>query len=248
MELEGPFYLQTGPLAGTPTLLDLQATGAAATGSVGMQYKLRPNTVVGLSYTEQTKFYLDGNARAQIGPLQSAFDARTRLIWPRSLGLGVKQNLSDYSRFGFDVVWYDWSSAFSQLPLTLSDPTNPIVAGLLGPQLSDSFPLRWHDTVSYKFGYEWSPSDLLTCRLGYVYHNSPVSNATLNPYLDGILANVLTAGVSRRVGSSWLNLAYQYSWSPTRNVVDSAIVGDDFDNSTLRADAHWIGVSVLTLY
>jgi long-subunit fatty acid transport protein len=108
--------------------------------------------------------------------------------------------------------------------------------------------MRWHDSVSYKVGYEWSPSDLLTWRTGYTFHNSPVPDATLNPYLDGVLQHVVTAGVSRRIGSSWLNLAYQYSWGSTRNVGDSAIVGDDFDNSSLRADAHWIGVSVLTVY
>jgi hypothetical protein len=81
--------------------------------------------------------------------------------------------------------------------------------------------------------------------MGYVYHRSPVPAATLNPYLDGILEHVVTAGASQRVGASWITFAYQYSWSPTRTVGTSDIVGGDFSNSSLRADAHWFALSVL---
>ncbi|MGI8979549.1 MAG: OmpP1/FadL family transporter [Pirellulaceae bacterium] len=249
VQLEGPFYIQTGPFAGTPTLLHLQGTGVAPTGIVGLQYKLTPDTVLGLSYTEQTRFDFDGNASAQIispfGPLSSAFDARTSIKWPRSLGIGLMHQFCSCSRVGFDVVWYDWSSAFDQLPITLSNSSNPVVGGLLGPQYQDSFPMNWHDSVSYRFGYEWSPTDDFTGRMGYVYHRSPVPDATLNPYLDGILEHVVTVGGSRRVGSSWINFAYQYSWSPTRTVGTSSIVGGDFSNSSLNAQAHWFSLSVL---
>ena len=78
-ELEGPFFIQTGPFAGTPTLLDVQTTGAAVAGGVGMQYLLTPQTTVGVAYTAPTRFDMDGNARATIitpfGPLESGFEA-----------------------------------------------------------------------------------------------------------------------------------------------------------------------------
>lgn len=252
VQLEGPFYIQTGPFAGTPSLFHLQGTGAAPTGTVGLQYKLRPGTVVGLSYTEESRFVFDGNAQATLitplGPLESDFDAETSLVWPRSLGIGVMHDFCTCSRGGFDVVWYDWSQAFSEMPITLRNPSNPIVGAILGPEIRDIFPLGWRDSVSYRFAYEWSPTDAFTARTGYVYHPSPVPDATLNPYLDGILEHVITAGISRRIGCTWFNLAYQYSWSPERNVGASSIVGGDFDNSTLHAQAHWIGASVLATY
>jgi len=54
-ELEGPFFIQTGPFAGAPTLLSLHTTGAAAAGGFGFQYLLTPQTTIGLGYVEQTR-------------------------------------------------------------------------------------------------------------------------------------------------------------------------------------------------
>ena len=251
-ELEGPFYIQTGPLAGAPTLLDLQATGAAVTGGIGLQYHLTPRTTLGLAYTEETQFDLDGPAQATVitplGPLESRFDADARLVWPRSLGIGLKHDLTCCHRFGIDVIWYDWSSAFDQLDLVFSNPSNPVVAGLLGPEIRDTFPIGWHDTVSYRFGYEWDANPCLTWRLGYIYHESPVPDDTLNPYLDGVLEHTLSAGLSYRLRRGTLSLAYQYSFGPERQVGDSAIVGDDFSNSTFEAEAHWANISWLIAY
>jgi len=252
VELEGPFFIQTGAFAGAPTLLDLQATGAAPTGSLGMQYKWTEDTVIGLAYTSESRFVMNGNARATLitglGPLYSGFDAQTDIVWPRSLGIGMMHNFCPHSRAGLDVVWYDWSHAFSDMPITFRDPTSPVVGAVLGSQFRDVFPMNWHDSVSYRFGYEWSPTDVFTGRLGYVYHRSPVDSSTLNPYLDGVLEHALSAGISRFAWGAWLNLSYQYSWSPNRTVGNSAIVGGDFDNSTLRANAHWINVSVMTTF
>ena len=40
IELEGPYTLQSGPLRGTPMIMDTQATGAALSWSLGSQYQL----------------------------------------------------------------------------------------------------------------------------------------------------------------------------------------------------------------
>ncbi len=251
VELEGPFY--TSALPAVPTLIDLQGTGAAPTASVGLQYKLTPDTVIGLSYTEETRFAFEGTARAELpitpfGPLQSNFDSRINLEWPRSLGIGAMHNLGYGSRAGVDVVWYDWSSAFDELPITLRNPSDPIVGAILGASYREAYPLNWSDSVSYRFAYEWTPTDYMTWRAGYTYHNSPVPDSTLSPYLDGILEHAASIGFSRYIGDASLNFAYQYSWSPTRVVTDSQIVGNDFDNSTLRAQAHWLSIGYIKPY
>jgi len=248
-ELEGPFFIQTGPFAGAPTLLNLHTTGAAAAGGFGIQYLLTPQTTVGVAYTAPTRFDMDGNARATLitpfGPLTSGFDARAQLTWPGSLGIGVKHDLCCCQRLGFDVVWYQWASAFDQFGLTFTNPSNPIVAGLLGPTIRDVFPINWHDTVSFRMGYEWDANDCWTWRTGYIYHQSPVPNATLNPYLDGVLLHTFSLGFSRRMSRGSWNFAYQYSFAPQRNVGTSDIVGGDFSNSTFTAQAHWVNLSYL---
>ena len=60
VELEGPFFVQTGPLAGAPTLLDLQATDATVVGNIGLQYAITPRTTLGVAYTEESRFVFDG--------------------------------------------------------------------------------------------------------------------------------------------------------------------------------------------
>jgi long-chain fatty acid transport protein len=89
---------------------------------------------------------------------------------------------------------------------------------------------------------------VVTWRAGYVYHDSPVPNATLNPYVDGVLEHAFSLGVSRFYDDAVLNLAYEYAFGNERHVGDSALVGDDFSNSTFDADAHWIAVSLLVPY
>ena len=249
-ELEGPFYTQTGPFAGAPSLFDLQGTDVAITSGVGLQYELSPQTTIGVAYTEETRFVFDGSARATLitglGNLESNFDAQADLVWPRSVAIGLKHELCCCRRFGFDVIWYDWSHAFDKLDLKLSNPSNPIVGGLLGNEARDSLAMNWDDSLSFRFGYEWDATDDLTWRLGYVYHDSPVPDETLTPYLDGILEHAITLGGSHRImGSAYFNAAYQYSWGPNRSVDDSILVGDDHSGSTLDADAHWIALSVI---
>ncbi|MEX2561476.1 MAG: outer membrane protein transport protein [Pirellulales bacterium] len=249
-ELEGPFFLQTGALAGVPTQFDLQATGAAPTGSLGFQYELTEATTLGLAYISESRFRMDGSLGVNVFglapfPVNSDFDAEVDLVWPRSLGVGFKHDLCRHRRISADVIWYDWSHAFDRLDLQLTNSSNPLFTGMLGPVIRDTFPLDWHDTVSLRLGYEWAPTLADVYRLGYVYHESPVPSTTLNPYVDGVLEHAFSVGWSRRRARGILNLAYQYSFGPERNVVDSAIVGGDFDNSTFEAQAHWFSVSWL---
>lgn len=248
-ELEGPFNLQTGALSGAQTNLDLQTTGAAVVGSIGLQYQWTDCTTVGLCYTEESRFRLNGNASADIygfGPtLHSNFDAQLDLVWPRSLGVGIKHDLGNCRRISADVIWYNWSHAFDRLDLRLTNPDNIVIAGLTGGTLTDSYPLAWKDTVSLRLGYEWENSRGTIWRVGYAFHDSPVPNATLNPYIDGVLEHAFTTGFSYRASCCILSAAYEYSFGPERHIGTSDIVGGDFDNSTFQAQAHWLSLSLL---
>jgi long-subunit fatty acid transport protein len=254
VQLDGPFFLQSGVLAGVPAILDLQGTGAAPTGSVGMQYQLTPNTVFGATYTEQTNFDLRGPVQAVLlpgFPLASSFDAKMRLKWPRSVAVGLKHDICPHRRVAVDVIWYDWAHAFDQLNLQLSNPSNPAVAALLASvgsslPIRDVFPMHWTNSVSTRIGYEVDWTDLDTWRFGYAYHGSPVPDSTLNPYLDGVLNHAFSIGYSRKLGGgAIINAAYQYNFGANRHVGTSSIIGGDFNNSSLDAQAHFAMLSLL---
>jgi long-chain fatty acid transport protein len=250
-ELEGPFYPNSLPLAGVPTKFDLLANGVAPTGSVGLQYKLTPRTTIGACYTEETRFRLDGTVRADVmvaappvPPISSNFDAEVDLVWPRSFGVGFRHEVCECRRFSADVIWYDWSHAFDELDIKLTNSSHPAFAAF-GPQLRDSLPMDWEDSVSIRLGYEWEPVAANIFRAGYVFHNSPVSDSTLNPYLDGVLTHALSAGYSRQYERYVLNAAYQYSFSPEREIEASQLAGGDFNDSKFSAEAHWMSLSLL---
>jgi len=246
IELEAPYTLQSGAVAGTPTMLDLQQTGAGLSWSVGTQYQLTSATMLGLTYQEETRMRLGGNSRVEIPGLgQSYFDSELDWVWPRSLGLGLQHQACPCRRYGFDVVWYDWSGAFQQLDLKLSEPTNPLFAAVAGPRIEEAFPLRWRDSVSIRLGVEQALNQSEVVRLGYVYNRNPIPDSTLTNYIPAVLEHTFATGYGWKLAGYEFDFAYQFSYGPTHHVGDSDILGGDFDNSRIRSHAHWLALSVM---
>jgi long-subunit fatty acid transport protein len=257
--LDGPQFLQSGPLAGVPVLLDSQGTGVAPIGALGMQYQLTDKTRIGATYTAQSNFWLRGATNATFfdGSLvESRFHSKIHLRWPRTLAFGVKHDLCPHRRIAADLVWTDWASAFSDVNLVMYDPSNPAIQALLAGAggslpIKQKLPLRWTDTVTFRLGYETDLSEVDVLRCGYDYDPNPSPNATFNPYFGGGRQHVFSLGFShklQRAQRAIFNAAYQYAFGPTRHVGASALVGGQFDNSTYQADAHYATMSLSIPY
>ncbi|MFQ5805732.1 MAG: OmpP1/FadL family transporter [Phycisphaerae bacterium] len=249
VQLEKPFNLQTGLLAGLPAMLDLKATGFAPTWSVGMQYKLGEQTTVGLAFRSETRFRLKGDAKVDVSgigvpPLKASYDTEIDLVWPRSLGAGIAHRLNERHRVSADVVWFDWSHAFDRLDLKLTDGSNPLFNLILGPKVRDTLPLDWHDSVAFRVGYEFFRTSHDVFRAGYAYHDNPIPAATLFPNLAGTLEHAASIGYGHKWERWRLDVAYQYSWGPTQHVSRSRMIGGDYDHSSVKAQAHWFFASL----
>jgi long-chain fatty acid transport protein len=240
VEFESPFFLRSLAPFPIPSLADLQATGVAPTGSVGLQFLLTERTVVGLAYGTETRFRLDGEASADIfvpglPPTHSRFDAEMDMVLPRSLGLGVQHDLCEHQRLSADVVWFDWSHAFDRVDFRLSNSSGTI---------RESLPLNWDDTVSTRLGYEYFISSEETLRAGYVFHPSPAPDSTLIPLIPSTLEHAFTLGYGRQLGDWRLNFAYAFVFSPHRDVSHSQIAGGDFDASGQKYQIHVCSLSL----
>lgn len=243
-ELEAPFYGQSGGLANVPTVMDLQGTGAALCWSLGLQYALTDSTTLGVCYTSESRFDLDGSAHVEVAGLgQSRYDLEMGLTWPQSLGGGIRHQWNKRHIVSADVIWYDWSQAFDSLDLEFSDPSNPVFENLLGPTVSDALPLSWRDTTSVRLGYEyaWLPCSVL--RTGYIYHRNPVPASTLTPFIPATLEHAITSGYGHRWRDRRFDIGYQFSFGSSQDVGTSDVVGGDFDNSNMDAAAHWLFLS-----
>lgn len=246
MEVEGPYTLQSGVVAGTPTILDFQGTGAAFSWSVGMQYQLTPCTTLGFNYQSENRFDLDGTARTDlfvpgVGFLESSFDASTRVVWPQSVGAGVRHQMSQQSVASVDLIYHNWQRSFDQFRMLLSDATNPIVATF--GDLDERVPLRWRDTLSVRLGYERTLRNCDRFRAGYVYHRNPIPSSTLTTYIAPIVEHTISFGYGTCYRGLQVDVGYQYMFGDEVAIGDSALVGDDFSNSTLDAEAHFLYVS-----
>ncbi|MCA9135225.1 MAG: outer membrane protein transport protein [Planctomycetales bacterium] len=244
IELEGPYTLQ-GPsaFAGTPTRMDLQGTGIGLSWSIGLQYELSDQTTVGISYQHQTQMELDGTTVVEIPGLgASVYDSQLDVKWPRSLGVGIAHQVNPCRRFSFDAIWYDWSSAYDQFDLTLTDPLSAVFQ-FVAPTLNEAFPLQWRDTVSLRFGVEQQLSWGHVFRAGYAYHRNPIPNATVTPYIQTIIENAVSFGYGWTYRGVEMDAAYQWSFGPNQSVGTSGFIGGDFDNSWNSATAHLVSLS-----
>jgi long-chain fatty acid transport protein len=249
-ELETPFFIQQGPFAGAPTTIKLVGDGVSPTWSVGAQYKLTDTTMLGAAYTSADHFGLNGHMDATVyglgpEPVSSHFNSLATLCWPATVGIGIKQDLTTRQRVSLDVVWVDWADAFKDINIELNDSSNPIFTHYLGQVFNQSIPVNWWDSVSVRTGYEWFYSDSSVVRLGYIYTSGTIPSSTLTPWIPATLENTFTIGWGTTLPDAWhLDLAYQYSFGPQRTVGTSALVGGDFSNSTIDAQAHWFGVGL----
>ena len=236
-ELEGPYFLQgPSPLAGTPTLLDAQGTGATIVWSLGLQYELTPTTTIGAAYISESNCTLRGNTRVEVPLLGStAYDSELQVTWPRSVSLGARHQLCAHRALSADVLWYDWSSAFDDFGIRLRNSRNPYF-----PELTERFPLDWRDTVSVRVGYEQQLAVGGTVRFGYAHHRSPIPNATLTPFIQAILENSFSVGYSRPWGDWDVDLGYMFLFGPDETVATSGLLGGDFDDSQHEAQIHAI--------
>jgi len=245
-ELEGPFFLQAGILRGTPTVLDLQGTGVAPTWSAGLQYQITECTTFGVAFQSENRFQLDGNAAVTVlGVGHSQYDADIDLVWPRSVGIGLKHDFCRHRIFSLDVIWFDWSHAFDRVDLKLTNATNPVFTSLLGPAVQNEFPLNWRDSVSVRAGYEHAISPCAVLRAGYAYHSNQIPEGYLTPFIPAILEHAFSVGYGRTICRWNIDLAYQFSFGRDRTVTTSDLAGGDFDSSHIHAGAHWFFLSLV---
>lgn len=239
VNVEGPYTLQGPTAPGLPSLLDLGVEGAGLTWSVGASCQLTESTSVGVSYLAEVRVDAEGEVglNSPLGPTK--YDASTEVEWPRSFGVGLKQQVTPRTTLGLDLVWTNWSDAFDQLEIHLSSPDS---AGY-PPTAIERFPLGWRDTFSTRVGIEHMLCNGHIVRAGYVHHKSPIPTGTITPWIPGALENAFSLGYGLECFAWDVNVAYMFSFGPTVEVENSDFIGGDFDDSIHRNKSHAISFS-----
>lgn len=256
--LQAPYIFQSHPvLSDFKTLLKLRTEGWGWNGLVGAHYAPHDKVSLGLSYRTETRVDSEGNASgnaaAQLQALGGAFagvrpdfhyDASVVNTFPQVVSGGLSWQASPRARLVFQLDWVNWSDAFDDLEVKLSDGNNADLNGFLGTdRIRDSIPLRWRDSVVGRAGAEFQLSESFTVRGGYSYGRNPVPHSTLSPLTAAIMEHTLGAGLGWEQGRYRVDLAYQHDFSATGRVGASALRAGEYSAARTEVEAHWIGLT-----
>jgi long-chain fatty acid transport protein len=190
-----------------------------------------------------------GNAYALFGapPGTAAtafgYNASVTNTLPQSVNANIAWHLNTRWVLAFQTDWVNWSSAFVNLPVTLTNGSNSTINGALNSTtLVDGVPLNWKDQYSFHGGVERELWESASLRFGYAYGNSPVPNGTLTPMTAAIMTNQLSTGFAYHMGRSRFDFAYTFDPIAQQQVQQSNLLAGEYNNSTVR-----VGLQSLSL-
>jgi long-subunit fatty acid transport protein len=213
--------------------------------SVGTMFQPTKKLEIGVAWKSHTVIVTNGlasgNAYALFGlaPGASAtafsYNASVKNILPQSVNANIAWHLNSRWVLAFQTDWVNWSNAFANLPVTLTNGSNSTINGAVGSTtLVDGVPLNWKDQYSFHGGVERLLTESTSLRFGYAHGNSPVPNGTLTPMTAAIMTNQLSTGFAYHHGRSRLDMAYTYDPISQQQVGQSNLLFGEYNNSTDR--------------
>lgn len=158
----------------------------------------------------------------------------TILPLPSEFTFGMSYKVLPQLELFGDVVWQNWSR-YKTLDINLyNEGTNA--------QFASTSQKSWTDNTLFRFGAEYTFSDLVTGRLGYYHDKSPVPSSYWSSETPSTNLNALTAGLGFRFSSGFnVDLFGSYVQGDERHVnnIEQNFQGD----IKLRAINFGVGVS-----
>jgi long-chain fatty acid transport protein len=252
--LHAPYIFQSEPtLAGAKTLLDLHTYGTGYNMSVGAMFEPTKNLDFGVAWKSHTVIVTNGlasgdasalfNALTVSAPSTFSYNASVKNILPQSVNANVAWHINPRWLVAFQTDWVNWSNAFVNLPVTLTNGTNPVINSVVGSStLVDGVPLNWKDQYSFHGGVERMLTESTSLRLGYAHGNSPVPNGTLTPMTAAIMTNQLSTGLAYHRGRSRFDFGYAFDPISQQQVQQINLLAGEYNNSAVK-----VGLQSLSL-
>lgn len=254
--LETPYVFQSNPaLAGLKTLLDLHTTGAGVSASAGLIANPTDRLQINVAWKSSTTINSTGDARGNIGVQLAAlglggaiptfhYAAMVQTAMPQSVLAGANWRVDGHWVFALQTDWIDWKSAFSSLPVTLTNGSNPDINALLGTDgIFDRVPLAWKNQYSFRGGVERFLTESISLRGGYAHSNNPVPASTLSPLTAAIMTNQLSTGIGYHHNRWRVDLGYGIDPTAQETVGKTALLSGEYANSKVRIGTQALGLN-----
>ncbi len=257
-QLRTNYVFQSQPVLRTvKTGLDLSTDGFGYNFQAGFRWRPIKTVSLNVSYTSRSQVRSHGTATGDAGVQLTnlglgaarhdfAYDAQVTNDFPQTVNAGVawEPPMVKGLTVGAQFDWINWSQAFDDLPVHLTNGNNVNLNGLVGSRtLNDDIPLRWRDSYVGRFGAEQVFGKHWAVRLGYAYGNHPTPAATLTPLTAALPEHLLSAGVGYHTGRWQFDAAYQWQIPATQRVNRSALAAGEYSNSVTEVHTQLINVT-----
>lgn len=254
--LNSPYIFQQQPvLAGLKVLLQLHTVGLGWNGSAGLQWHPNNRLRMGAAWKSATDVETHGEADGTASALFTAlgvtasplysYNAEVDNHFPWTLAMGGSWQANHRLLWDLEGDWTAWGNAFHQLPVKLTDGTNPVINSVAGSNaLEDFVPLDWHDQATIRTGVETPIGERWTARAGYAYSSNPVPSSTLTPMTAAILRNSIGAGAGWYAGHWRIDAAYQAQLPASESVGTSILKAGEFNDSRVSAMTQSVSITV----
>jgi len=201
---------------------------------------LKPFKDWNLGVTYHSQIDIDLNGKAKYNKKLLPFPESS--MWldvtlPRTVTVGISTTALKNWNFTADFVWTDWSSYDSlDFEYTLAPGTGK--PGVV------SVPRNWEDTWAFRFGAEYTLTDMWQLRGGFVYDQSPIKNEWREPTLPTNDRWAFSVGTGWNYKNIGVDAAYCYvlvengGTSPLTPTLDG----------TYKGQAHVINLSLRWSY
>ncbi|MDR2800932.1 MAG: outer membrane protein transport protein [Desulfovibrio sp.] len=193
------------------------ADGWGVGGNLALHYQFNDQWAAGLQYRSQARVHAFGNVdfsyrgddnQGRQEAFKSMFHnghANAPVVLPDSISGGVSWTPIPELSVEVGAIWTHWAT-FDNLNIRLPDP--------LPTALSDK---NWHNAWRLNIGVEYEATDWLTLRAGYVWDESPMTEAYEDYLVPTDDRNIYSLGLGFHWDAWSVDLAYAFIDPSDRN-------------------------------
>ncbi len=192
------------------------STGLGYGATIGLKYQFNDMFALGATFRTKTTVTMNGTAKnpafAAYNAPESEFDRD--VAWPTWISGGLSFKPNDKLTIALDGQYSMWSENEALVAVY----TDPVWNSAMTAGGDDTFELKWEDALQVRVGLEYMVTKGVILRGGYYYDPAPAPDETVNVLFPSSTNNVLTGGLSYRMGQLCFTGAAEYLMGAERDI------------------------------
>lgn len=217
--------------AGPGLRINDKVEGVGFGGIVGVLWQVNDQARLGVTYRSEMLVDHGGKRTIIAGGLPTTSNARAKLRYPASIGVGIAYMPTPRLTLALDADWYGWDS-LDQVTTRTDLSADSVTV------------LNARDSRDFKFGAEYRLPSGWRVRGGYAYSESAFPGNYITPAQPDANGHEIGLGIGRETGHWRFDLAWHYAVTHEKNVTANTF---GF-NGKYNIDQHLLGFTAAYRY